>query len=295
MKDIFGDDAFVARMKAVLGSFAKAGDINLCVLDILGNPIVYPTNDCAFCKRVRASEKGRAQCIRYASHAILESMREKRTYFYKCPFGLVDFVIPVFHDGRFLGAVCGGQVRSSEAESKVDYAYPSALGEAHGAPVEELGAIFDRMPDHPAEKLFETVKIIEFFTDELSRFNTVIELSRKGETDELAIRERLRPALAYIAEHFTEHISIVDMARMCHMSENYFSRMFGRLTGRTFPGYVTDLRLTKAKELLLEGDAKIGRVAYEVGYDDPAYFVRKFKAHTGMTPSEWQKYKQSEK
>lgn len=87
----------------------------------------------------------------------------------------------------------------------------------------------------------------------------------------------------------------VAMARMCHMSENYFSRMFGRLTGRTFPGYVTDLRLTKAKELLLEGDVKIGRVAYEVGYDDPAYFVRKFKAHTGMTPSEWQKYKQSEK
>lgn len=45
MKNIFDNDAILARVKALLTSLAKAGGINLCVLDILGDPIVYPTND----------------------------------------------------------------------------------------------------------------------------------------------------------------------------------------------------------------------------------------------------------
>lgn len=48
MKDIFKDDVSLSRIKAVLTSLAKAGEINLCVLDVLGNPIIYPTNAARF-------------------------------------------------------------------------------------------------------------------------------------------------------------------------------------------------------------------------------------------------------
>ena len=139
MKDIFKDDVSLSRIKAVLTSLAKAGEINLCVLDVLGNPIIYPTNDCALCKCVRESARGRAQCIKYASHSVLEAMREKRTYFYVCPFGLVDFVTPIFYDGEFLGAVCGGQVRSAEAAARADFVYPFFGRNEYG--VDEKGSL----------------------------------------------------------------------------------------------------------------------------------------------------------
>ena len=59
-------------------------------------------------------------------------------------------------------------------------------------------------------------------------------------------------------------------------------------TGKTVPQYVTEVRIKKAKELLSDPSLKIRAVANAVGYDDPAYFMRKFKQVTGVTPTEYQ-------
>lgn len=289
MKNIFKDDVSLARIKAVLTSLAKAGDINLCVLDVLGDPIIYPTNDCALCKCARANAQGRAQCIKYASHSVLEAMREKRTYFYVCPFGLVDFVTPIFYDGEFLGAVCGGQVRSTEAAARADFVYPFFGRNEYGVDEKRMRELFEAMPDRPAERFFESAKLVELLASNLDDLTTVVAMSRRKEAEGIAERERLRPAFLCIEKNFTKAMSLREMARLCHMSENYFSRMFGRVTGTTFPRYIADLRIARAKELLLAG-GKVRAVAYDVGYDDPAYFVRRFKQHTGMTPAEWQKF-----
>lgn len=294
MKNIFKDDVSLSRIKAVLTSLAKAGEINLCVLDVLGNPIIYPTNDCALCKCVRANAQGRAQCIKYASHSVLEAMRERRTYFYVCPFGLVDFVTPIFYDDEFLGAVCGGQVRSTEAAARADFVYPFFGRDEYGIDEKKMRKLFEQMPDRSAESFFESAKLVELLASNLDDLTTVVAMSRRKETEGIAERERLRPAFLCIEKNFTKAMSLREMARLCHMSENYFSRMFGRVTGTTFPRYIADLRIARAKELLLAG-GKVRAVAYDVGYDDPAYFVRRFKQHTGMTPAEWQKFSLAER
>lgn len=294
MKNIFKDDVSLARIKAVLTSLAKASDINLCVLDVLGDPIIYPTNDCALCKCVRESAHGRAQCIKYASHSVLEAMRERRTYFYVCPFGLVDFVTPIFYDDEFLGAVCGGQVRSTEAAARADFVYPFFGRDEYGIDEKKMRKLFEQMPDRSAESFFESAKLVELFASNLDDLTTVVAMSRRKEAEGIAERERLRPAFLCIEKNFTKAMSLREMARLCHMSENYFSRMFGRVTGTTFPRYIADLRIARAKELLLAG-GKVRAVAYDVGYDDPAYFVRRFKQHTGMTPAEWQKFSLAER
>ena len=294
MKNIFKDDVSLARIKAVLTSLAKASDINLCVLDVLGDPIIYPTNDCALCKCARESAHGRAQCIKYASHSVLEAMRERRTYFYVCPFGLVDFVTPIFYDDEFLGAVCGGQVRSTEAAARADFVYPFFGRDEYGIDEKKMRKLFEQMPDRSAESFFESAKLVELFASNLDDLTTVVAMSRRKEAEGIAERERLRPAFLCIEKNFTKAMSLREMARLCHMSENYFSRMFGRVTGTTFPRYIADLRIARAKELLLAG-GKVRAVAYDVGYDDPAYFVRRFKQHTGMTPAEWQKFSLAER
>lgn len=294
MKNIFKDDVSLARIKAVLTSLAKASDINLCVLDVLGDPIIYPTNDCALCKCARESARGRAQCIKYASHSVLEAMRERRTYFYVCPFGLVDFVTPIFYDDEFLGAVCGGQVRSTEAAARADFVYPFFGRDEYGIDEKKMRKLFEQMPDRSAESFFESAKLVELFASNLDDLTTVVAMSRRKEAEGIAERERLRPAFLCIEKNFTKAMSLREMARLCHMSENYFSRMFGRVTGTTFPRYIADLRIARAKELLLAG-GKVRAVAYDVGYDDPAYFVRRFKQHTGMTPAEWQKFSLAER
>lgn len=216
-------------------------------------------------------------------------MRERRTYFYVCPFGLVDFVTPIFYDDEFLGAVCGGQVRSTEAAARADFVYPFFGRDEYGIDEKKMRKLFEQMPDRSAESFFESAKLVELFASNLDDLTTVVAMSRRKEAEGIAERERLRPAFLCIEKNFTKAMSLREMARLCHMSENYFSRMFGRVTGTTFPRYIADLRIARAKELLLAG-GKVRAVAYDVGYDDPAYFVRRFKQHTGMTPAEWQKF-----
>lgn len=289
MKKTFKDTVAINRIKLALTALAKASGINLCMLDVLGNTIIYPTNDCALCKFVRSDERGRASCIRFAAHAVLEAAIEKKTYFYKCPYGLIDFAVPVFSGGEFVGAICGGQVRSSAAKDFLDHVYPVATPADTGKPLSEIGRFFAEMPDLPADRLIESARFVEIMTADLDQLNTFIAMHEISENEQLADELRLRPALTYIKENFARQITCEDMAGLCCISENYFSRLFGRLTGTTLPQYVTNLRIARAKEMLEEGKEKMRTIAYEVGYDDPSYFNRKFKQVTGMTPGEWQK------
>ena len=57
----------------------------------------------------------------------------------------------------------------------------------------------------------------------------------------------------------------------------------------TFTKYLTDVRMEKAKALLLDTDMKLLSIANEVGYDDPYYFSHCFKKNTGISPQEYRK------
>ena len=107
-----------------------------------------------------------------------------------------------------------------------------------------------------------------------------------GEDEKSATRsaESISPALAYVADHYAEHISIDNLASACCMNRSYFCRRFREITGRTAISYVNEYRLTKARALLLTGERSISEVAAECGFSDGNYFSRLFTKHFGETP-----------
>ena len=97
-------------------------------------------------------------------------------------------------------------------------------------------------------------------------------------------------ALQYINEHFSENISLTDVAENINISKNYLCDIFKKeLGGVTFINYVTNLRIEKAKEYLANTDMKMYEVSSAVGYNDYAYFSQLFKKHTGMTLSAYRR------
>jgi AraC-like DNA-binding protein len=78
-----------------------------------------------------------------------------------------------------------------------------------------------------------------------------------------------------------------QLALLCGCSTRHFSRLFRKHFGSTIRKRQTELRLLKARQLLLETDAKITHVAFESGYRHLGLFNLMFKKHLGMTPSEW--------
>ncbi len=94
-------------------------------------------------------------------------------------------------------------------------------------------------------------------------------------------------AKAYIAKHFTDELSLDEMAREVGISPFYLSKLFKEAEGVNYIDYVTKLRIAYAKELLLGTEQSIKEICHASGYGDPNYFSRIFKKWTGTTPTEF--------
>ncbi len=100
----------------------------------------------------------------------------------------------------------------------------------------------------------------------------------------------LDQAMSYIKEKFASgSLSLEEAAAVACMSPCYFAVIFKQETGRTFNRFLTDLRINKAKDLILYTDLKSYEIGPKVGYDNPSYFSTVFKKNTGMSPSEYRK------
>lgn len=91
----------------------------------------------------------------------------------------------------------------------------------------------------------------------------------------------------YINANFDKELSMHDIASGLHMSESHFSRIFKKKIGTNFLEYITDLRMNKAREMLLHTDMRVYEVSLSVGYQDARYFSQLFRKVTGETPSEF--------
>lgn len=91
----------------------------------------------------------------------------------------------------------------------------------------------------------------------------------------------------YVNEFLNEELSLTKISELVHLSSPYLSRMYKQTTGQGLLEYVTEVRITRSKQLLRTSDYKIQEIAALVGLDSAAYFTRLFKKETGVTPQEY--------
>lgn len=87
--------------------------------------------------------------------------------------------------------------------------------------------------------------------------------------------------------YMSDEISLNTIAAEVGMSPSYFSSIFSKEMGKTFVDYLTEIRMDRAKELLMCSSMKTSEIGYEVGYKDPHYFSYIFKKTQNCTPKEF--------
>lgn len=87
--------------------------------------------------------------------------------------------------------------------------------------------------------------------------------------------------------YMSDEISLNTIAAEVGMSQSYFSSIFSKEMGKTFVEYLTEIRMDRAKELLMCSSMKTSEIGYEVGYKDPHYFSYIFKKTQNCTPKEF--------
>lgn len=96
---------------------------------------------------------------------------------------------------------------------------------------------------------------------------------------------------SYIHQHYAESITINEIASNFGIKRRYLTSIFQRYIGSSPIEYLTAYRIHKAQELLLLTDKQIIEISNSVGYVDNLYFSRVFKKKTGMSPTEYRKYR----
>lgn len=105
----------------------------------------------------------------------------------------------------------------------------------------------------------------------------------------LSAADRIEALVQRIPAAELQSISASNLARECGCSVRHFSRLFKARFGVTFLAKQIDLRLDRARLLLLETDAKIIHVSMDCDFPHPGLFTAMFKKRFGVTPSAWRK------
>ncbi|WEX10966.1 AraC family transcriptional regulator [Chelativorans sp. AA-79] len=101
--------------------------------------------------------------------------------------------------------------------------------------------------------------------------------------------DKLEIAMNYILEHFTSHMRLTTVARLCGMEAHAFSRFFKKQTGHTFARYVNRMRVHSACTLLTQTDRPITDICFDVGFNNIANFNRQFVKFCRRTPSDYRR------
>jgi two-component system response regulator YesN len=128
-------------------------------------------------------------------------------------------------------------------------------------------------------------QMFEFLTPVLSDI-----LDYRDDLSNNQVTQEVENAKKYICQNYKDiGLSLDVVSKHVYISSCYLSVLFKKETGDSFINFLTNVRINKAKELLLSTNLKSYEISYQVGYENPTYFSTLFKKITGLTPMDYKK------
>ena len=220
------------------------------------------------------------QCDRKYLSNVAEHRHSLR---YHCWAGLREFMVPIVLDGEILAFIQCGQVMDAPP-SQEDWNATSQMLKGLGLdklPPEEL--FFSLRVIHPQTQK-DLMTLLELFGNYIAYAQYQIQLSEATQQS-----RALERALSFIRNHFTEPISLDDIARVACTSKRNLTRLFQAKTGMTVLDSIQQMRIDKACGQLQTSSMTCMQVAFECGFGSVQQFNRVFHKLKQCTPLTWQK------
>ena len=141
--------------------------------------------------------------------------------------------------------------------------------------------------DNGKNKIIELMQLLDL----LAKSEEYRKLSDLSYQLQLPVRssERIQMVCEYLLQNYKQPIALSEVARVANMTEKAFCRFFKNSTLKTFVQFVTELRISHACKLLLEGELSVTEICFEAGFNNLSNFNRIFKRNTGQTPKEYRR------
>jgi AraC-like DNA-binding protein len=101
--------------------------------------------------------------------------------------------------------------------------------------------------------------------------------------------DALRRVLKFIDENLHRDIGLNLVSEAAYLSPNYLSQLLKKQTGLAFVEWLTGRRMARAQDLLAHTSDRVGAIAHSVGFNDEAYFTRRFTQRFGVSPTAYRR------
>ncbi|MCR5792335.1 MAG: response regulator [Lachnospiraceae bacterium] len=132
------------------------------------------------------------------------------------------------------------------------------------------------------ENIFSFDELQNYVTLFFSNIRNMLEKNNKYASSDVVDQ-----IMMYTEKKYYNDLNLDFLSSLFYLNRSYISHLFKKNTGLTYSSYLTQLRISKAIELLEKTDKKPYQIAKAVGYDNSKYFFRIFKKETGYTPEEY--------
>jgi len=114
-----------------------------------------------------------------------------------------------------------------------------------------------------------------------------------GESNKGLAPWQLRRVNEYLEANIEAEVSVARLASECRLSRSHFAHAFKQSTGQPPHRWLLSLRVSKAKNLMLESDIPLADVALACGFADQSHFTRVFSSSTGVSPGNWRRVRKA--
>lgn len=136
-------------------------------------------------------------------------------------------------------------------------------------------------------KMDELEEALKAMVENLKKHKPASEPEGEESHSEAAGSFIVRQALAYIEAHYSEKLSLGDVADSCFVSQWHLSKLLNKHTNQSFYDILNNQRIREAKKLLSDPTLKISEISERVGYTDTAHFSRVFKKLEDISANEY--------
>ena len=184
-----------------------------------------------------------------------------------------------------ISLIADGELRESfiYGETKVNE-YHTAEFETTKEIGKQFDHLFDAVSSNSEELLLESTAYISLIFANLKKNKMLYYKKSKAKKPIFASAVQ-----EYLATHFCEQITSLDISNALFYNQSYFCRLFRENFGVSFLEYLMLYRISSAKLLLSAGNLRVCDVAESVGFLDPSYFSRCFRKIVGISPQDYQK------
>lgn len=265
----------MAEIEKIIKEIYVATGIKSVLYDEEFNTVYsYPDGLCPFCCIIREDEELRKKCLMCDIMGFNKTVQGMKPHIYNCHMNLTESISPIIKNDTIIGFVMIGEIVLKE---NIDIIKTKIAAMKDKKTRERLYAELAKMKSTDNEHITAVSDIINMCTSYLWLEQLV---STKPGLGAVAIKN-------YIYDHMRDDLSVKQLCEQFNVSKSSLYSIAKEAFGKGISEYIRDVRMEKAKELLVNKKMSISDVSEAVGIIDTNYFTKYFKRYTGKTPSSW--------